>query len=478
MKPLAGTGVSLTAASVAVSFLMVCLPGVGAAQPSPSASTPSGDSAAWAYGALGSEGWTGAVGQYPYTASETVGFAVILHESAGPGDNYTLQVNRTMGVLLSVEFCSPSCSRPVGTATVDYHAWEVVRSTLELTTSGSVAVSGAPTKALALVSSNASIEVGLRESTQVVDDGKAVRGHNLSVDLGVNSSTTFAPALGLFPLSISPAPAETWNATSRFAEQGSGSWSVHEAGLSMSTLNLGGSVASLNATGSVTVSGSSTARTIRLAGADYDVVGLTVSGPFSLREGFLLIPIASDLFGGTAPSWLPTATMNTSGSATVQQENVDVAGSPAAGSHLGFEGSDVVWTSGTANPAATAVGSDLSPALEEPQAAGPNATSLQGGPESLAQAVTDQNCLASGVGCPSAGPSHGLPWELIVLGAGAAAVVLLAVVITDRRRLPPPAYPNSALYPPGSAPASAPGGVRRPGAPGPPPDDDPLGNLW
>jgi hypothetical protein len=479
MKPLASTGVIITAASVAVSFLTVCLPGAAAAQPSPSAGTPASGSAAWAYGALASKGWAGAVGTYPYKASETVGFAVVLSESAGPGENYTLHVNRTMGVLLSVEFCAPSCARAVDTATVDFHAWEVVHAVLELNTSGHVNVSGVPTPALALVSSNVSIKVGLRESTQVVADGKVVRGHNLSVDLGVNSSTAFTPALGLFPLSIASAGAETWTATSVFAEIGSGNWSVREENaLGATTLDLDGKVTSLDTTGSVTVNGSSTAKTIRLGGANYEVVGLSVVGPFSLREGFLFLPIVSDLFGGTAPSWLPTASMNTSGSATVAQANVDVAGSPAIGSHLGFEGSDVIWNSGTANPAATVLGADLSPAVEEPQVTGSNATSLQGGPESLAQAATEQNCLASGVGCPSAGPSRGLPWELMVLGGGAAAVVLLAVVIAERRRLPPPAYPNSTLYPPGPASAGAPGGVRRPGAPAPPPDDDPLGHLW
>ena len=476
MRPLGRLGVIVTATSVTVSFLTICLPVAGAIPTSPSVGTLPVGSTAWAYGALVSKGWSGSgPAGYAYKASETVGYAVILHESMGPGSNDTLQVNRTMGMILSVQFCTPSCSRPIASATVSFRAWEAVHAALELTSSGDVTISGQSYPALALVTSNVSVEVGLREATRVVVDGTTLRGHNLSADLSVNSSSVFTPALGLVPLSI-PSTAEPWTASSVVAEAGSLGWSVLDrTAAGTVTLNSTQPPIPFTKAGAVVLYGNSTARTIRLGGAPYDVVQLLVVGPFSLREGFLLLPTSSDLFSAAPPSWLPSSSLN--GSASVSQQSVDVEASPAIGTHLGFGGSADVWNAGASDPATAAIGSGLSPAVGQPQASGTNATALQSGPESLAQASVDQNCLATGIGCPLSSSARGLPWELIALGGIAVAAVLVGAVVVERRRLPPSPYPNSALYPPGAASGGAPGGVRRPDAP-PPAEDDPLGNLW
>jgi hypothetical protein len=477
MRPSPRTGVIVAAVSVTVSFLTVCVPGAGAAQSvAPSGAAPA-PAVLWAYGGLGSRSWSGSGNGYAYEASVTAGFAVIIGEATVTPGNLTLNVSRTMGVILSVEFCAPSCSHPVESATVHYHAWEVERAVLNLTTAGNVTVSGVPTGALAISNSTVSVVVGLRESSQVVVLGVPVRGRNISVDLDANSSTRFTPALGLVPLSI-PAP-ENWSSLSATDEVGSASWSVVVQDLNGTIpVNVTGSIP-FNLLSTVALAGGFDGATLRLGGASYDVVHLAVTGPFSLREGFLLIPTGSDLFGATAPGWL-TANASTSGSASFSQGNVDVTPEPASGSHLGFDGSAIVWSSASTNPVSDSSLAQLagpSPA-GTPQASGSNATSIQGGPESVTQATTDQHCLATGYGCTTVGAPSGLPGELVVVIGVVAAGAVVAGLIAERRRIPPPTYPNAALYPPGPATPTGPGPVRRPTPPSSPPEDDPLAHLW
>jgi hypothetical protein len=471
------TGVIVTAVAVTVSFLTVCVPGIGAAQSATTAGGPAGAATLWAYGGLGSRSWGGTGGAYRYDASVTAGFAVIINETIGTGGVITLSIDRTMGLLLYVEYCLPSCGHPTETATVHFHAWEVDRALLNLTTDGSVNVSGAPTAALGLLSSATSVVVGLRESSEVVVDGVPVHGRNVSVNLDANASTGFTPALGLVPLTLTPE--ESWSSTSLFTTVGSASWSVLETLLNGTIpVDKNGTVP-LAALGNVTLNGTYAGTKVHLGGTNYDVVALTVQGPFSLREGFLLIPSGSNFFGASAPGWL-SGLLSTSGSASFSQGNIDVTNSPAGGSHLGFYGSEAVWSSGTANPAsdallATDVG--LTPAATA-DGSGPNATSVQGGPESLAQATTDQNCLASGFGCPSGSAPRSLLAELLVVAVGTVAAAVAVALVAERRRMPPPPYPNATLYPPGPASPGPVDGIRRPTSPIPPADDDPLGHLW
>ena len=108
-------------------------------------------------------------------------------------------------------------------------------------------------------------------------------------------------------------------------------------------------------------------------------------------------------------------------------------------------------------------------------AAASNATVVQGQPESIGQATSNQACLVTGVGCGSTGPH--LPWLRYAIAGGVVVVVaaVLTTTLLTRRRMPPPAYPNAQLYPPGSAGSSGPAPTR----PAPKPaDDDPLGHLW
>lgn len=474
----ARTGVIVTAVTVTVSFLTVCVPGAAGAHALAPAVGTSTTSATWAYGAVRTLTATGSAGVYAYQASATVGFAVILNETSTSGGNYALSVHRTMGLMLAVEYCRPACSHPVESASVNYHTWERVNATVNLTPDAAVVSSGGSVPAVGVTASSVSISVGLREVTAVVVAGVVESSRNLSVDLGANWTSAFTPALGLIPLNVSPG--EAWSSTSAFTEVGAGAWSLsdlHVAGTVGTTVHRTGNV-SLNQSGGVTLGGADPGTTVRLDGTTFDAINLTVAkGPFDLREGFLLIPLESDLFGTSSPSWL-SSNANDTASANVSQANVDVTGRLNGAGHLGFDGSGMWWRSAAPNPAAGSVApAGLVPAVATP-GAGSNATYLQGAPESVAQATTDQNCLARGVSCPATAGPRGLLGPLVVLGVVGVAVVLAVAVIAERRRVPPPAYPNAGLYPPGSA-SAAPPRVRDGTVPPlPPAEDDPLANLW
>ncbi|HTS32482.1 MAG TPA: hypothetical protein VMI55_00900 [Thermoplasmata archaeon] len=480
MRPRVRSGVVVTAVSVAVSFLTVCVPGVGSAHASDATSVATAGTS-WAYGTLRTASGHGTAGLTAWEASETLGFAVVLTESPASGGAYTVEVNRTMGLLVSVEYCRLSCLHPSTYGMVQEHAWEAIDATLALTSAATVNVSGANVTAVGLTSSHLAVDVGLSETTVLHAAGVYDGSRNLSVDVSGDSGTTFTPALGLVPTTLS-GPTD-WNSSSAFAEAGEANWTI--AGIASGYFGSGSVAVSghvpLAASGSVALAGTFGGATVPLAGTSYDAFNVTLTGPFVLREGFLLVPVASDLFGSAPPAWLAGNDSDASGSASVSQASVDVAGDLLAGAHLGFAASGTKWSYGTDDPS---LGAPLpgSPAAEpalSPAAGSGNASYLQGSPESVGQATTDQGCLAHNLGCPSgAGPKSPLRFALLV-GAVAVVAVLAAVVIAERRRLPPPPYPNAALYPPGGpAAVGPPSAGRRPGRPSAPPDDDPLNHLW
>jgi hypothetical protein len=481
MRTFARTGVIVGAVSVTVSFLTVCVPGVGAAHVVPAAGENPVGNASWAYGTVRTATASGHGGTYAYEVSATAGFAVVLNETTTSAGNYSLHAHRTMGLLLSVEYCRPTCTHPTTTATVLYHTWESLTATLGVTSLANVTVNASPVAAVGLRSSNVSVEAGLHLASSVVVAGVLVNERNLTVGFDSNSSTSFTPALGLVPIAVTPA--EEWTASAGVNVTGFASWSLtdaHPVAPVPSTVDRKGGF-SLNQTGTVGLSGDDPGSTVHLGGSTYDVLDLSLTeGPFVLREGFLLIPTASDLFGASPPSWL-TSNASDTGSVNVSQASIDVSTSRlTTTNHLGFEASGMWWDSATQNPAPDAVGvtgTGLAPAAAAPAVVS-NATYLQGSPESVGQATTDQNCLSTGVGCPSSGSPRGLFGLLLVAGGVGVVVVVAALLIAERRRVPPPAYPNAGLYPPGAPTRPAVGPVRPPSRAPSPPEDDPLGHLW
>ena len=484
------TGIVPASVTVAVTFLTVCGAGVVSAARA-AGTSPVPGSVQWAYGDLSTASAHRQGLLFGWDASVTFGFGVILGETAGSGGAYTVYVNRTMGLLLSAHYCRPNCATPLSRGSVDLHAWETTLATVNLTSDANVTVGTTPTAAIGMRSSSLTVHEGLTESSQVVN-GSVLKGSwTLEAYLNGTESTTFATPLGLLPLSLT---SESWSNASSFRERGNASWALGETGggvLGSATLHDHGHVP-FSRSGTVALSGTYNGTKVTLGGSSYDVVSLSLVGPFVLREGFLLVPAATDLFGASAPSWIAGNATSSAGAASVSNGRVDVGSPIASGPHLAFAASAFRLASQTTNPAAvTSLGGIGGPALAvagpttyEPRTtspsagSAPNATYVQATPESVGKATTDQRCLSTGLGCPGNGPAR-LPFGLIAIGAAAVVAALLVALVAERRRTPKTPYPNAHLYPPGSATPNSSGPAARRPASGPATsEDDPLGHLW
>jgi hypothetical protein len=476
-----------TVAAVLVVPLMVFVVPAGFAGASPAVAA-SGPSNSWAYGAVKNVSFSGTTGTgWEWSLSGTYGYTVVLNEPNPTANPFEVTVNRTMGVSFSYVACRPSCSDPsIGKGTVSYHAFESSATFANFTSTGSVFEGSTAVPALALLNSSSISSSNLSTSAALY----AARGLvNWSAYFAVathsGASVSFSTPLGLIPLNLS-AP-QSWNDTAGFSAIGATTYSFY-AEYAKPTAN--GSVGpisgalTLAGSGNVTVLGNFGGRSISFNGVSYPILSLQVMGPFSVREGFILLPSAGDLFasaGGTAPWTADQTSLATAGTSTVDAR-------PFSNGHLGIGASSWVYQSISMNPGDSVNPPEPSPAVvDSPMAAAATeapAVTVQGAPLDSNSVAPINGCLESGVGCPSAaGGSPARPF-LALLGLGVVAVAVVAVIgtvlVVERRRPPAPVYPNANLYPPGAAggpmggrPARAPGSP-----PAPPSEDDPLNHLW
>ncbi len=470
-------------------FMVLVLGGIGAAVAAPAPSSSGSSPANALYGAVRtiSVGPLIAASGWVYQGTSTVGYQVNVTEVSVPTStdpNFELSVERTMGVLFSVEFCSPSCSAPTEYANLSYHAWEVTNSFANFTTQGTVLENGQPVVAIALLNSSSTLEANVTEraesalpnllGTHLVD-----RSKYLSAAVSSEANVSFASPLGLLPLDL--ASAQNWTSSAAFNASGVASYSYYYRAIGPlvnRTIGPNSGQFTVSPSGTVNVTGSfNPSNSVRFNGMSFPAVRIVVSGPFSVREGFILIPSQVDLFSGGSNPW--TAEQN--GSTTVTMNYLDAAPSAAG---LAIGASSWLYTAGATNPGATELGSTasgLAPAVAT--ATDPIASeTLQGVPQTTGEAATNQQCLTTGVGCPAAPASTpvlgNLVRDVVVVGVVVVVVAVLAIVlVAERRRVPPPVYPNSTLYPPGAAGARP--GARAPEGPAAPPaEDDPLDHLW
>jgi hypothetical protein len=444
----------------------------------------------WAYGYLNTvsvgplktaDGWV-------YEGTATVGYSVVLNQTNTSSTTFELSIERTMGILFFVEFCYPSCTSPQSFANLSYHAWEDSNSFANFTTQGTVTENGVAVPAIALVNTSSNLRANLTERAYsalppigVARGALVHRAYYLGAAITSQSTVSFATPLGLIPWNLT-GPV-TWNSTSAFLASGSASYSYffHSVGpLLNRTIGPISGDFSISPSGNVTVVGSySPADFVRFNGVKYPALRLAVEGPFAVREGFILIPSSVDLFGSNSLPW----GSDQNGSATISLSYLDAKAS--VGDHIGIAASSWLYNSAAANPGTTSLSptSGLSPAA----GTSPNpvqSSTVQGTPQSVPQAQSNQNCLITGQGCPAApgNPNvRGILAEAAVLGVVVVVVAVIAIVlVAERRRVPPPVYPNANLYPPGAAGARPPmTPARAPGSPPPPPaEDDPLDHLW
>ncbi len=458
-------------AAVGVTFalLTLCVAGTGAAAPlAPAAASYSNT---WSYGAIKTVSYDGLnASNIPYQATGTVGFSVVLSEATGPNSVVALHVTRIMGAAINVEYCYPSCRSPTAIGSVTYRAWEASEAFANFTTNGSVLEGTSTVPAVALLNSSASLVGELRLSTEYTDAGVVVRSRSLSVNVSGSDQISFLTPLGIFPTNLSAGT--SWSSTAAFAAVGSSAWSLYYVRSGVASVSLTGS-ALVPTTGTVSVFGGyGIGSNISLGGESFAAINLTVVGPFAVREGFILVPDGSDLFGSSAQPF----SGNETGATTALLSHLDVR--PSLRTHLGIGGSDWVWAAASTDPASSleqsqgiapaSSGADESPAIQ-----------VQGEPESSSAYGTTQSCLENGVSCPvGAGTSH--PFVAALLGIGVVVVVIVValVLVTERRRMPAPRYPNATLYPPGASGGrlAGPDGTTPP--PNPPAEDDPLSHLW
>ena len=475
-----GSGPSVVVAAFVVVALMVVLVPNGVA--SAAAPAAAADGATWAYGNVVSTSFHGTTASgVPYTGNATYGYTVLIHQTNFSGSEFELTVDRTMGAAFAVEYCSPTCSSPKYYSTLSDRLWENINATTGFTNAGTVNENGAAVRAFALMNSSTLQQANFTEATHsylpnVLGIGVTRSGH-VFAQVGASASITFGPPLGLFPTNLSSA--QHWNSSAPFQAVANASYdylATHSGPLANWNLT-GYGYFPVERSGNVTVLGSSTpANSIVLGGVTYPEVGLTILGPFSVREGFILVPTASDLFAGS--SSLPWSA-NASGEATVGMSYLDVR--PVAQGHFGLGASEWIYDSESLEPTSAAPASsgitDLAGGGAAPAVA--PQTVVQGQPQSTAQSSTAQSCLMTGSGCPSSSTPAGFHGIVGLLAAGVVVVLVvgLIAVVVERRRMPPPTYPNSSLYPPGNSVRPSTG--RGPTPPEvPPAEDDPLGNLW
>lgn len=462
--------------AVASALLTVCVlgSGVAAALPAPAASA----SPTWAYGALSTVALHGVAGRWIYSGTATYGFSTIFNETRNASNGViAVELDRTIGARIAIRYCLVACASDRTVANFSFDAYATTLAWANLTTRGNVTEGGVPTPALALMNSHVAISERLRESGLATLAGAIL--HNVSFEVNVSGhvAVALAPALGLVPLGAKNlTPGARWNSTSDFSASGSAAWQwafAQSGSLGVANKSSGSGTRPVSASGTISVNGTYTAGTaFGYGGALFPAVELNVTGPFALQEGAVLIPTTADLFSPGNHPWTP----NQEGRAVVTTSRLDVRPGAFYRGHLAIVSSGFAIDSATGNVAATAALASAGPLPSAvPATTANNSTFVQGEPESVGSAQSDQNCLTTGIGCSSPlGPR--LPIRLLFLaGAGTIAVAAIGLVVVSRRRPPAPVYPNSRLYPPGaSAPAVAP-----PTNPPPKPDaEDPLSHLW
>jgi hypothetical protein len=430
---------------------------------------------AWAYGATRNLTASGLTHNGTYSLTASFGFQVVVNQSSGPDNVISLASTRTQAASFSINYCAPSCAHPTVTAHLAYRSFERLLSTTNLTSNGTVSVNGSSVPALALLNSSDTLNAATFEN-----DTFAIHGL-LATRTGAASFTEsmlahfaigFTPGLGLVPRPL--APGESWSSSSPYG--GSANWTLgYSTGRTLvngSSAKVSGSIPGSRVfSGELFLNGSDLGSLALNGNLGTNRIAYALSGPFHLREGFLIVPASVDLFGAGTVTGAPEG--NGSVGATLSASDF-ATGSSA---HVGFVSSSIVYSTSSNDPVETAPaggGGELSPAAES---SGP--VMLQGEPESIATADGQGQCLVSGTCSGASAPAPLLRPLVVAVGVVALAAVVAAVVAVRRPKAPQRAHPE--LYPATGRIASAAAAPSPAPVPGTPPKDaapDPLGHLW
>ncbi|MFZ1022813.1 MAG: hypothetical protein WAN87_01600 [Thermoplasmata archaeon] len=435
---------------------------------------------AWAYGGVKMINVATPTANGSAAGSAYYGQSTVLSQSAGANGSISIGAQHTSGAGVDVTYCSPSCGAAVYYEVIwDYHVWENITAFANFTNDAPISTSSGNATGLGLLNSHSQFAANLTEFLEVeLHTAKITTTYsrNLAVQVAGSASLNFLPSrpLGLIPGNV--ASLGTWSDSAPYSA--GWVWSASYYNHTVSAIGNHVNQTSFSGNGSIpngtmNLSGANDGTTITLAGKSLLVLSIAISGaPFDLRDGFILIPSSSDLFGSARHAWSDSQ----SGLTTTQLGNVDYyAGSS---NHIGILATRQVYSS---SPIAANANSSINGSFTEAEPPGlPNLqqVGVQGQPESVNQATQNQQCLTADSCSPSAGPTSPLR-ELIVVGAVIGLVVVgLALVVQRRRQLPAPVYPNAQLYPVGSPLAPNVSAPRSATESPKDSDPDPLGNLW
>ncbi len=386
----------------------------------------------WAYGGTASRSYTLSMGRVHYALGAAAEGDVIYNAT-----NTTYGVTELTATRTVVITVNESLSGPVSSWSFHLQLAEDDHAYANVTNASSVTLgNGSVVPALGLMNTSFHGDVSLAASLHGSTANASVSDY-LNASGSADAAVQFTPALGLIPLNLTGV--SNWHASALAA--GSAAWSIN-----WSWVDHG-----WNGTGSNngTISGSWSASTVVEAfgqvGPAYGfwhdhrprtAVGLSLSGPFDLYGGFLLVPHGFDLFaaggGSIAGKGLGASAITSEyvfvgrgrvGARSITAANMTTSGSPPAA------------------PAVSSAFGGAAPAVTPSAASGP-ATTVWEQPESPQAAQAQASCMQYGVGCGHA--KHPLGALLIVLGIGGAVAIIAVALVLTRRRPATPAQLNPA----------------------------------
>ncbi len=443
--------IGLAAAAVVVLLVLGLVPAfAGSASAAGTGASGSGTaSGPWAYGG---QGWSNAkVSSGNVDLSWNASFGLVALFNATNTTNATVELSeqRTVALALAVSGSAPNLS-----FRLNVKALELDAASVNLTRSASVTLAnGSTAGALGLLNASDRSTVTLAESLVGSYRGSPFSGY-LNVTGKAEAHVAFTPTLGLVPLHLTPGLG--WSSTS--VATATSSWTIAYDWARHSALGSNASSATRsggwNGTTVVTLSGAAgSAQSLFHDHLARTMVVLALSGPFGLRDGFVLVPSGFDFFDGSSQ---PYDTEAVTGSATISTESLFVTdGSLSARSVTAARASSTFGSPRIPLDVSSSGGARV--ATSSP-ASSNWSTSVLAQPESPSQAKAQAYCLQ--FTCSS---SRAFPLGAVVLGLVVVVAVVATLLVLARR-----SHRRSSIEANTAAPATVPtGALGTPPAPAP-----------
>ena len=163
-------------------------PGLGAGSGEPPAP--------WAYGNLTTENVTWPAMHGMYEGYATYGFSVVLTQTNISATTYSLSENQTVGALINLTYCRPSCEKPIETEHYFYRAWETWNDVTNFSTAVFVTLrDGSSVGAVGIAGSSASSAANITEKLTTDRNGSVRLVDQLFANPSISSNPARNPAL-------------------------------------------------------------------------------------------------------------------------------------------------------------------------------------------------------------------------------------------------------------------------------------------